>query len=89
MQFEAAWGKHKDDPNLANLESSLSRKGTATVNPCSLLLHIHNNCSAVVITGLKAIVNLMSLAFCELLGPNVCSSNNYFIYWIYVSSSLL
>ncbi|KAK7840330.1 uncharacterized protein CFP56_016807 [Quercus suber] len=31
MQFEAAWGKHKDDPNLANLESSLSGRGTATV----------------------------------------------------------
>jgi len=31
MQFEAAWGKHKDDPNLANLESSLSGRGAATV----------------------------------------------------------
>ncbi|XP_018821901.1 uncharacterized protein At2g39910 [Juglans regia] len=31
MQFEAAWGKHKDDPNLTNLEASLSRKDTATV----------------------------------------------------------
>ncbi|KAK7842948.1 uncharacterized protein CFP56_013235 [Quercus suber] len=31
MQFEAAWGKHKDDPNLANLGSSLSGRGAATV----------------------------------------------------------
>ncbi|KAK4579404.1 hypothetical protein RGQ29_029177 [Quercus rubra] len=31
MQFEAAWGKHKDDPNLANLESSFSGRGAATV----------------------------------------------------------
>jgi hypothetical protein len=32
VQFEAAWGKHKDDPNLTNLESSLSGRDKATVN---------------------------------------------------------
>ncbi|KAF3947895.1 hypothetical protein CMV_026042 [Castanea mollissima] len=31
LQFEAAWGKHKDDPNLANIKSSLSGRGAATV----------------------------------------------------------
>lgn len=50
MQFKAAWGKHKDDPNLTNLESSLSRKDTATVR-IMLFVAAHevmnNNCSVV------------------------------------------
>lgn len=52
VQFEAAWGKHKDDPNLTNLVSSLSGRDTTTVN---ITAHEwQSQCSAIVTTGFKA-----------------------------------